>query len=232
VAGAVTAGARRGAGSSADPREVFLLSGKSGLAQGQVPPPEALALADEMLLRLADQYAGGWAKESVGLWDVETFSAKGAEDGAESAMGWEWLADEHEANASDGVSAIFGDPDDGHFAVVKPRAADPKEVFLPSGKAGFAQGQVPPPEALALADELLERIAPVGGAAFQGSEDWKVEAYSAQRSVSDDEREESWEWLNDEYDSVASDGTSAVFGAPDDGHFVVVKPGAVEPSDD
>lgn len=102
------------------PDDLRLPSGKSGFAQGEVPPPEALALADDMLLRLADASTGGWARESVAGWDVETFSARGAQDGAESEAGWDWLHDEHEAKAADGASAIFGDPEDGHFASLAP----------------------------------------------------------------------------------------------------------------
>jgi hypothetical protein len=104
---------------------------------------------------------------------------------------------------------------------------DPTELELPSGKTGFASGQIPPPAALAEADELLLSLR--GNPDMVGSsnvvEGWWIETHTLGcRSDSGEEGDEAWNTHWELFDSYANDGISAVFGDAVDGYFVTLTP--------
>jgi len=106
------------------------------------------------------------------------------------------------------------------------------ELFLPSGKAGFGQSQKPPASALRRADAVLMDSggSPESDGISELVDGWFVEVHTPgspfTSDVSDDSEESqaAWDEFYDAFEKHTSDGTSCVFGAPEDGYFATVTP--------
>ena len=107
-----------------------------------------------------------------------------------------------------------------------------KELSLPSsGKAGFAQADIPSESALRRANDLLEDIG--GDPEKLGASDvvdgWWIETHTLGcRSHADEDGEDAWNTHYDLFKEYAYDGISCVFGGAEDGYFVTLTPQRTE----
>ena len=117
-------GNKRGSSRGDDERyrvfDLFLPSGKAGFGQSVAPPASALQRADTLLIGFGGDPAVRIAAEVAKGWWVEVHTpgvpfGPGANDTA-----WEEFYDAFDGYSRDGVSCVFGDPDDGYFVTITP----------------------------------------------------------------------------------------------------------------
>jgi len=105
--------------------EISLPSGKGGFAQQDLPPAGALRCADELLDALAGTPDRLGDSDVAEGWWVETHTL-GCRDHADEAreVWWDAHYDTYAGYASDGISCVVGDPEDGYFVTLTPQRAD------------------------------------------------------------------------------------------------------------
>lgn len=104
------------------PIALALPSGLGGFAQNTVPPAGALRRADGLLVRLEGNPERLGASDVADGWWIETHTL-GCRNHADEPRGDWWGTHYaiHEEYASDGISAVFGDPAEGYFVTLTPQ---------------------------------------------------------------------------------------------------------------